>query len=310
MKRVKISLWMLGVALAVSAAILLLPGVTMSSLPTETPARVELAQVVIGDVEQVLAVTGRLRYESEYAVLAPSAGMVEQVCVKAGDRVEEGQALFRLSSSAQEKALSALLGLQEAEASAALMQAASLMESMTVRAPAPGAVHQVAVTEHGGITAGMPAVTLSTGRQQVMCSVVMSDAVNVAEGMEARIFLQEELLCSARVSSVGALETDLTTGQTVSQVTLGIEENLELPLGAALDVEIILAAQNDVPVLPVEALDENGEVWWVAEGRCYRTQAGVVMADEMLAWVTLPEGEHVVLSSDVVEGQRVREVKP
>ncbi len=311
MKRVKISLWMLGVALAVSAAILTLPGVTMSSLPTETPARVELAQVVIGDVEQVLAVTGRLRYESEYAVLTPSAGMVEQVCVKAGDRVEEGQALFRLSSSAQEKALSALLGVQaEEEASAALMQAASLLESMTVRAPAPGAVHQVAVTEHGGVTAGTPAVTLSTGRQQVMCSVVMSDAVNVEAGMPARIYLQEELLCSARVSSVGALETDLTTGQTVSQVTLGIEENLELPLGAALDVEIILAAQNDVPVLPVEALDENGEVWWVADGRCYRTQAGLVMADEMLAWVALPEGESVVLSGDVVEGQKIREVKP
>jgi len=127
--------------------------------------------------------------------------------------------------------------------------------------------------------------------------------------MQARVLLDEEI-CSAQVASVGALETDLTTGQTVSQITLHPDRAISLPLGAALDVEIILAAQENVPVLPVEAVSESGEVWWVADGRSYRTQAGVILADEMSAWVALPEGTSVVLRGDVVEGQRIREVKP
>ena len=311
MKRVKTSLWLIGITLLVSAALLALPGVTMSSLPTETPAKVTLAQVTSGSVEQVLAVTGRLRYESEYAALAPAAGVVEQVYVKAGDTVEPGQALFRLNSDAQESALSALLAAPEAiEVQSALREAATLLGSLTVRAPAQGVVHQVSVAEHGGVTAGMPAMTLSAGQQMLSCSVVMSDAAEVSAGMRARVYFNEEMLCGAQVASVGALETDLTTGQTVSRMALVPDAALDFPLGTALDVEIILAAQENIPVLPVEAISESGEVWWVADGRCYRTQAGVILADEMSAWVALPEGTSVVLRGDVVEGQKIREVKP
>lgn len=311
MNRVKASLWLLGLTVIASAVLLALPGVTMSSLPTETPAKVTVARVSIGSVEQVLAVTARLRYESEYAALAPATGIVDQVYVQAGSAVAPGQALFRLNSDAQENALSALLAAPEAvQVSAALREASSLLGSLTVRAQAAGVVHQVSVAEHGGVTAGTPAVMLSTGGQVLMCSAVMSDAVKVSEGMKARIYYNEEILCNARVAGVGALETDMTTGQTVSRITLEPEDTLDFPLGTALDAEIILAACEEVPVLPVEAIDEAGEVWWVADGRCYRTQAGVILADEMSAWVTLPEGAGVVLRGDVVEGQKIREVKP
>lgn len=311
MNRVKASLWLLGLTMIASAVLLALPGVTMSSVPTETPAKVTLAQVRIGSVEQVLAITARLRYESEYAALAPATGVVEQVYVQAGNTVASGQALFRLNSDAQESALSALLRESEAvQVSAALREASSLLESRIVRAQAAGVVHQVSVAEHGGVTAGAPAVMLSTGGQVLVCSAVMSDAVKVSEGMTARVYYNEEMICNARVTGVGTLETDLTTGQTVSRITLEPEKMLEFPLGTALDAEIILAACEEVPVLPVEAIDEAGEVWWVAEGRCYRTQAGVILADEMSAWVALPEGASVVLRGDVVEGQKIREVKP
>ena len=81
------------------------PSLRMSSVPTETPARVRLAQVEYGDIEQLAMARGAVRYEQEYAAIAPVTGVVAEVYVEPGDRVTAGQPLLRLDASAEEAAL-------------------------------------------------------------------------------------------------------------------------------------------------------------------------------------------------------------
>lgn len=299
----------MGAATLAAVAAMMLPTITGSAVPTERTAWVETVQVTLGDVEKVLAVTGCVRYRSEYAALAPASGVVAQVCVRAGERVEKGQALFRMDASAQEQAIGLLLGAPSG-VSQELAEAAAQLRKMTVRAPSAGLVHRVDVMPNGGVMAGTPAVMLSTGEQVIRAGVVMADAVELRPGMLARLLLEDQLLGTACVTQIGELETDTKTGQTVATVTLEPEAALSLPLGAAVDAEIILAGAKGVPVLPVESIGENDEVWWVSDGRSYRTAAGVLLSDELHAWVSLPVGTQVIRRGEVLQGQRVREATP
>ena len=79
MKKVRASLCILGVTAAAVTAMMALPALSHGALRTENAARVRLCRVENGCVEQVLAAGGVVRYESEYAAIAPSTGVVEQV---------------------------------------------------------------------------------------------------------------------------------------------------------------------------------------------------------------------------------------
>ena len=318
MKKVKASLAMLGITVTAVAALL---GVhaAKGSLPTERAARVETCQVVIGDVEQVLAVNGVLRYEMEYGAISPVTGVVAQVYVRQGDRVTAGQPLFRLNGEAQAMAVSAALAGQEslpevipAElASSQLQEAAAMLECLTVRAAADGLVQQVNVSQNGGVLAGGVAVALSGEEQRIQCSVVLRDAEKLMPGLQARIYKEDELLTMARVEEIAPAQVSSTTGQTVCQVMLAPEQSIDLPLGATVEVEVILHGQSRVPVLPLQAVSEQDTVWWVCDGRGYEIPAEVVMADEVNCWVNLPEGVTVVCGGDEVsQGQRLKEMKP
>lgn len=315
MKKVKASLMMLAVTAAAAGAMLGAEA-TQRGMPA---ARVQTCQVELGSVEQLLAVTGVLRYEMEYAAISPATGVVEQVYVRQGDAVRAGQPLFRLNGEVQAMAVSTALAGQgrlpevvPAELTGVqLQEAAAQLESLTVRAAADGLVQRVSVTENGGVMAGTVAVALSGEKQSIQCSVVLRDAEKLRAGMEARIIRDGEVLTTAEVNSIGPAEVSSTTGQTVCQVCLTPREAIGLPLGATLEVEMILYGQQNVPILPLQAVTEAGTVWWVAEGRGYEIPAEVVMADEVCCWVNLPEGATVVCGGETpAEGQRVKEMKP
>jgi len=312
MKKTMASLLMLGMTACAVCAML-----GMEARSMMPAAKVETCRVELGSVEQLLAATGVLRYEMEHVAIAPATGVVAQVYVRQGDPVRTGQPLFRLNGEAQAVAVTAALagrsGLPEvvpAElASAQLLEAAAQLECLTVRAPADGLVQQVNVTAHGGVMAGTAAVALSGEKQSVQCSVVLRDAEKLREGMKARIIKDGEVLTEAWIDRIGPVEISGTTGQTVCQVCLTPQQEIRLPLGATLDVEIISFGQENVTVLPVQAVTNNGTVWWVADGRSYEIAAGVVMADEVCCWVNLPEGAEVICGGETPEqGRRVKEM--
>ena len=313
MKKAKASLGVLGITLLAAWALLTWGG---SALPQ---ARVQVCRVEMGSVEQVLALGGTLRYEMEFGAVSPVTGVVEQVYVTQGEEVTAGQPLFRLGGEVQAMAVSAALrrrsSLPEAVGanlgSAQLMEASAQLEALTVRAAADGTVQQVNVCEHGGVMAGSVAMAITGGSQEIQCSAVLRDAEKLRPGMAARILKDDEVLTMARVTGIGPAEVSSLTGQTVCQVSLAAEENIRLPLGAALEAEIILCGQEQVPVVPVQAVAEDGTVWWVSEGRGYETTAEVYMADEVCCWVNLPEGTMVICGGEeIAEGQRVKELNP
>lgn len=298
----------------------------------EAPRQVEIARVSVGRVEQRIAAAAQVRGEEEYAALCPATGLVEQVYVRSGDRVSAGQPLFRLNAEAQENALSAALSTagdapaqlvqqvstalsvpegawtgaaqqQRASELAALRQA---LEVMTVRAPTEGVVQQVLVAEHGGAMAGSAAVTLTSHREVVRCLLVPRDAEQVTEGMEARVLLDGEEIGRAQVKEIAPATADADTGMTVQAVTLMPTKPLEVPVGAKVDVEIILQSHEGALVVPLSALTPSGTVWWLAEGRAWETPVDVSMRDAESAWVNLPAGTPVVLDpAGLTEGERV-----
>jgi len=315
MNKVKASLMMLGITAAAVIG-MAATGAQQRGLPA---AKVKTCRVEIGSVEQVLAVSGVLRYEMEYGAISPATGVVAQVYVQQGDEVHAGQPLFRLNDEVQAMTVSAALegqgSLQEmipaGLTSAQMQEAAAQMECLTVRAAADGIVQQVNVSENGGIMAGTLAMALSGEEQSVQCSVVLRDAEKLQTGMQARIIWGDEVLTEACVKSIGPAQVSAATGQTVCQVSLAPEQKIDLPLGAMLDAEIVLYGQENVPVLPLQAITDAETVWWVAENRGYEIPAEMVMADEVNCWVNMPEGITVVCGGETLqEGQRVKEMKP
>lgn len=315
MNKVKASLAMLGI----TAAAVVCMAVACGQGQRMAMCQVETCQVEIGQVEQVLVLDGSLRYEMEYAAMAPVTGVVEDVYVKAGEAVQAGQALFRLNDQTQVKTVSAALAGQERlpdvvgeELTATrLQEAAAQLECLTVRAATDGLVQQVNITPYGGVAAGTSAVLLSGREQRIQCSAVLKDAERLHAGMEARIIKDGSVLTTATLESIGLAQVSQATGQAVCQLSLVPKKSINnLPLGAAVEVEIILQKEEGVPVLPVETITSQDTVWWVADGRSYEIPVQVLLADEAMCWVNLPQGTRVICGGEVAQGQQVKEMAP
>ena len=282
--------------------------------------------------QRILALSGRVRYETEYAALAPAAGLVAEVYVSPGERVLAGQPLFRMDGTMQEAAISARLSVQDISALSAVPQewsqtAKSLREeeradslalsqaelsALTVRAQVDGLVQQVNVTAHSGVAAGTVAMALSGEEQRVVITAALRDAEKLQAGQHARILSQGEALAEALVERIGPAVTDASTGQVTCEIVLRPDQRLALPLGAQVDAEVMLQHAELVPVLPVTAITQEDALWWVSDGRAWAAEDTVIAMDDASAWVALPEGTAVVVSSDehLYPGCRVREVQP
>lgn len=314
----------MAVAFAAMVVLVGVPWVTQRTKPTERIAQIQSCHVELGRVEQITSLQGMVRHEGEYAAVAPVAGVVQAVYVNAGDRVEKGQALFRMEDSVQAAAMTSAL-MQEKQGNAAgvstsqiLMQAAAwehqqsvsaaalAMDMLTVRAASDGVIQKVYVTELSGVAAGAPGMAISSDRQEIQCQAVVKDAQMIRTGMRARILYDGQCLAGGTVSAVGAAET--AAGQSVCPVTISLNEQLDLPLGANVVVEVIRRSADNVPVLPVSALENDDTVRWVADGRSYMTKVQVLLADEMYCWVDMPVGTRVVVGGEnTVSGQKIRE---
>lgn len=278
--------------------------------PSETPVEARIVTVQRGDVHQVTAITGRIGYADEMIAYAGVSGIVSQLCVEPGQRVGAGEALVRFDMEQQAQIAAAYAEnkaqLPDEIGGQWLEQQLSGVSNMVVRADSPATVRQLLVEEGVPVAAGTPVVRLSSSQQEIICSVASVDAEQIRPGMWAWLSSKGESLCQAEVIHVGETTLDPLTGLEWATVTLQPEQHIDLPEGAAVDADVYLAGSDDALTLPLEAITERETVWWVNEGRCTEIPAEIVMADEILAWVSLPEGIQVAVG-EFEEGQYVRE---
>lgn len=269
------------------------------------PARI--AVVERADVQQVVALAGRLTYADLQYMYADDYGKVVDVYVQEGQRLSAGEAIVRLSGTAKEQLIPVLSA--QAEYMDRILpnidgQTSRLETAVRVRSDCT--VRRVFVEKNTTVTAGMPVAQVSSNEQKINCDVVMIDAEKVKPGMWAWISADGVALGKAVVESIEEPQADPITGRVTANMILVPQQHIELPEGAALEVDIYLAGSTDVLTLPMEAITERETVWWVCEGRCTEIPAEIVLADEMRAWVRLPEGILVAIG-EFTEGQRIVE---
>lgn len=274
-----------------------------------TPARI--VQVQRGNVRRTVALTGTVTYADEEYAIAPMSGIVSQICVKAEDRVAAGEAIVRMESAETDAVMTAYAMGQDL-----LEQFGDRVEKMVqrngssvVRAQKTCTVRQMLVKEGSVVSAGMPVARLSSNEQKIVCLAQEADAELLSGGMWAWIFHGEEEIGYAILRSIKDSGVDALTGLRSYEVILQPQQTLAQTEGAALELEVYLAGCDDTMTLPVEAVTDRGTVWWVNnDGKCTEIPAGLIMSDEIRAWVGLPEGTRVAVG-EFKEGQHVREAE-
>ncbi len=273
----------------------------------EEPVKATIVTVQRGDVHQVAAIIGRLAYTDEKVAYAAANGVVSRICVQPGQRVGKGEALIRLDATQQENVASAFAATgawEDGEYSSVWVKDALSMENAVVRAEESCTIRQVLVNENMPVAAGTPVVRVSSNVQEIICSVADSELQHINEGMWAWLSAEGESLGFAKVVEIGETSADAVTGSPRTQVKLLPDQHIDLPERTAVDADVYIAGSDDVLTLPVEAISERGTVWWVSDGRCTEIPAEIVMTDEILAWVHLPEGISVAIG-EFQEGQSV-----
>lgn len=271
--------------------------------PYESPIEARIAQVKRGDVHQVVALSGSITYANERILYAQTNGRVEQICAIEGDRVGKSEALVRLKADPAQWVAASVAATNRGTEEP---WPQPLLDSFVIRADAPCTVREVYVQEQAPVTAGIPVVRVSSHQQEIVCAAASVDADRVQRGMWAWLSKSGTSYGFAEVLSVGEKRIDPNTGLKYAEVRLRPEQHIELLAGEKLNVDVYIAGSDNVMTLPVEAVTERNTVWWVNEGRCTEIPAGIVMTDEMLAWVALPEGISVAVG-EFYEGQPVTE---
>ena len=341
MRKSTLSVLLIAVTVLTVAALLIWPGIASSAIPSERPMRVEAALVTLGGVEKAISVSGTLCYQGEFFSIVPQSGVVAQVYVTEGEAVRKGQALYRLDASAQEEllerayqalaqaksgtlesAMKQIPALAQAEtpemlkdfsytekAQAQVDELEAAVEGMTVRAYQEGQVLQVLVRQGELTAAGSAGALLSSTNQEIRAQVTARERTRIQKGMRARVGYEGVEKTMATVSYVGALSLDGTTGLTSAQIALEVDEPVDLPLGAQLEVDILLESAAGVPVAPVEALTAADTLWQIYEGRAYALEPELPLLDDRKAWVKgVSLGTQIILNppETLKEGQRVK----
>ena len=295
--------WLLGVILAgtVAASAALI----MGRLRGEDATEAKIAVVTRGDVRCVTAISGRVSDSRQTLVYASAPGLISEVLVTEGERVAQGQALMRLDASAAERVVSAWIA--SGESLNADMQA--VLDATVIRAPENGTVRTLLTMGSAAVAAGAPVAVLADGEECIRCIVQEADAKQLRAGQRARLAIDGQAVGTAVISRIGGIAAEEMTGRMIREVVLTPEGALPLPVGTAVDVDVILEERFGVPLLPVEAVTDRDTVWWVCDGRCTEIPVQILLNDEIHVWVELPEGTQVAIG-EFAEGQRVREVQP
>lgn len=329
-------------------AITVMTAAALWTWPVERWETVKTVKVSLGSVERTVSVTGVAARKDEYYSAHPKGGVVVQVYVQEGQSVIQGQPLYRLDDAPYQAALKQAMQAMEnadatqdafrARAAAAFGQDAQTLaeeglsaygsaraelatrvetltaeiEGLTQRAYRDGQVLQMMAREGELLLPGSPGAVLSSTEAEVRAEVIARDSRQIKEGMRARFTQNSMPLGEAVVEKVGLLKPN-SQGVSYAQVVFAPLDGLSVPVGAQVEVDVILEERTQVPVVPVEALTDQDTIFQVYEGRAWERIMPVHLWDSVWACVDdLPLDTEVVLSpeKDLYDGVRLKVVKP
>ncbi len=287
-----------------------------------------------GNFETLVNLEGTVGYLSQVPCMIPLTGQVEQVYVAQGDTVLKNTPLFRLNCDTEtallekayqqkaQKAAPELKGESQLawaaytekedglldEKIAELEQAIALK---TIRAANDGQVTDLAAYEGSYLTVGSIGAVVCGKERAVSILAVQKDAARIKKGMKVRLYEGESLVGSGLVTGVGTLMADQTTGLMAAKVTVAVQGDTELPVGAKVKAQVVLFAKEDVLVVPGDSVDGENQLWQVYENRVFPLAQSVLQLNEAQAWVENGlEGMAIALlpSGNFKAGQKVKEV--
>lgn len=272
------------------------------------PEKISKARIVTvqrDNVYRTMKLSGTLKYSEESIVLAKSGGMISHVARTKGERVAKDDLIARINSDLQD-------AIHE-NGMTILNENLSGLDSIpgfigTIRAPSNCTIRDIYVKEGELVTRGVPIARVSSNQQEVVCMVHPADAEQLSPGMWGWMKMADGSTISGWIDDISDVIKDSETGMSVQVVTFKPERYVVHDEGYEIDVEIYLDGSNNVLSLPVEAVTDRETVWWVNNGRCTEIPAEIVMFDENLVWVGLPEGMKVAVG-EFDEGQLVQEAE-
>ncbi len=286
---------------AAVAAVALVAVIVFTRIASSDSAPSKTVRVERGTIERRLLLEGRATPSQTFALSFPVPSSddrvgptIEEILVKAGDRVGAGAILARLEGDRVESAL--------------------------IRSPAEGVVVEV----RGAAGAPPPpgaVIVVRTVDLDAEFDLTESNLTELSEGMEATLTVP--VLSKSIPVTIGRLPQDPKTagglGSSIGSAQGGAAQSgpeqalnypLEIPLppieglrpGMTVDLDVLVARKADVLVVPQEALkyDEGGVYVEVAEGNTVRTvRIKTGLSDENSVEVIegLSEGQTVVIDS-------------
>ncbi len=224
-------------------------------------------------VENSVTCSGRVERIATSNVYAPSASVVKDVYVKAGDHVTAGQTLMtvelpsdKIDTSKLLSGYESLLNQYEDQIQSAQSSYKETIEK-TVSSPVSGEITSVSAVSNSYISGGSPVVVIADDSGlQVRLSVYESQISDIKVGQKAVItgvgFKNSTYSGTVKSISSEAKQIVTTTGQeTVVEVIVSVEgSSRDIKPGFTAKAKIITSENSGVLIAPYEAVraDKNG----------------------------------------------------
>lgn len=249
-----------------------------------------------GTVEVTTLATGVVQPQNRLEIKPPIAGRMEQILVREGDRVRQGQTLGWMSSLER----AALLDVARSKGAEELAHWEELYKPAPLLAPLGGTIIARAVEPGQTVTIDLAVFVLSD-RLLVKAQVDETDIGRIALGQEATVTLDafSQSPLPARVSHI-AYEAVTVNNVTVYEVDVLTDATPPfMRSGMTANVTFRIARRENVLVLPAEAVEER-------EGETVtRVPGGEAGPKERVIETGLSDRDRIEIVAGLAEGERV-----
>lgn len=318
MQKGKTALLLLGLSAAAS--------VMMMTWPGPKPMEVETAVIGCGELVQMIVLQGETVYGGQQPCICPSAGRISRIYVQEGQRVQAGDLLFKMDTSREEQALSALyenrftyssalsgldeiaqtFGMQREQewqnAEAGLLQAIVLAQ---IRA-ADDCVVETIYLQEGDWAAGGALLGLLRGSElKAAAAVSVRETFPFERGDAALVRTAEGTF------PVQYEKRMLSEDGTMQTLCFGFQgEPVDILPGEHAVIEIAHSCEPSTALAPLAAFDANGNVWRIKNGKAFSSEPAFGKSNHAYAAVGMDwVNETVILHPDfydLSEGTRVQ----